>query len=173
MSGYALHPESVHRHRQNPRAHSRRQSGRRRPGSNGNFRQHPRSGSFSPSGLSPPEYYIPPPTVQADALICDCLRARQEAVVGCGRVPRTPHPASDGRDLKRSRAIAPALPWAIMCAALKINPPAGCRFHTRCPWAIDECSRTKPQLQEIEPNHFASCIRINTNQPDIGAVAAQ
>ena len=123
------------------------------------------------AGLSPPEYYIPPPTVQADAWICDCLRARQEAVVGCGRVPRTPHPASDGRDLKRSRAIAPALPWAIMCAALKINPPAGCRFHTRCPWAIDECSRTKPQLQEIEPNHFASCIRINTNQPDIGAVA--
>jgi len=41
-----------------------------------------------------------------------------------------------------------------------INPPSGCRFRTRCPWATDECARVVPDLREIKPNHFAACIRI-------------
>lgn len=41
-----------------------------------------------------------------------------------------------------------------------INPPSGCRFRTRCPLAIDECSRTDPELREISPGHLAACIRI-------------
>ena len=48
-----------------------------------------------------------------------------------------------------------------------INPPSGCHFHTRCPFATDECKKTEPKLVEIKPNHYASCIRISPEQPRI------
>lgn len=52
-----------------------------------------------------------------------------------------------------------------------INPPPGCRFHTRCPYAIAACKEVVPPLAEIKPNHFAACIRISPAQPDIEKVA--
>ena len=52
-----------------------------------------------------------------------------------------------------------------------INPPAGCRFHTRCPYMIDACKQVVPPLVEIKPSHFAACIRISPEQPDIEQVA--
>jgi oligopeptide transport system ATP-binding protein len=52
-----------------------------------------------------------------------------------------------------------------------INPPQGCRFHTRCPYAIQACKEVVPPLAEIKPNHFAACIRISPEQPDIEKVA--
>jgi oligopeptide transport system ATP-binding protein len=52
-----------------------------------------------------------------------------------------------------------------------INPPFGCRFHTRCPYAIQSCREVVPPLAEIKPNHFAACIRISPEQPDIDRVA--
>lgn len=48
-----------------------------------------------------------------------------------------------------------------------INPPEGCSFHTRCPYKIDECTHITPELVEIKPNHFAACIRINPDKPNI------
>ncbi len=48
-----------------------------------------------------------------------------------------------------------------------INPPSGCHFHTRCPFAIEECKKTDPELVEIKPNHFAACIRISPEKPRI------
>ncbi|MGB8967077.1 MAG: dipeptide ABC transporter ATP-binding protein [Candidatus Cybelea sp.] len=38
-----------------------------------------------------------------------------------------------------------------------VNPPSGCRFHTRCPVAFDRCSVEEPQLAEYAPGHFAAC----------------
>ncbi|HJQ33181.1 MAG TPA: oligopeptide/dipeptide ABC transporter ATP-binding protein [Pyrinomonadaceae bacterium] len=52
-----------------------------------------------------------------------------------------------------------------------INPPSGCRFHTRCPWAIEACKEVVPPLAEIKPNHFAACIRISPEEPEIEKVA--
>jgi oligopeptide/dipeptide ABC transporter ATP-binding protein len=38
-----------------------------------------------------------------------------------------------------------------------INPPSGCRFHPRCPFAMPRCSEEEPQLREVSPNHVVSC----------------
>ena len=51
------------------------------------------------------------------------------------------------------------------------DPPHGCRFNTRCPYVLDVCREFAPQLVEIEPGHFARCIRISPEQPDIDAVS--
>ncbi len=38
-----------------------------------------------------------------------------------------------------------------------IDPPAGCRFHTRCPNVMKDCRHLEPQLREIEPGHHVRC----------------
>jgi oligopeptide/dipeptide ABC transporter ATP-binding protein len=39
------------------------------------------------------------------------------------------------------------------------NPPPGCAFHPRCPYAVDRCRTELPQLQEIAPAHWSACHR--------------
>ncbi|MSQ34102.1 MAG: ATP-binding cassette domain-containing protein [Dehalococcoidia bacterium] len=38
-----------------------------------------------------------------------------------------------------------------------LNPPPGCRFHPRCPFAFDRCSVEEPQLKEKSPGHWVAC----------------
>ncbi|MCP4423636.1 MAG: dipeptide ABC transporter ATP-binding protein [Chloroflexi bacterium] len=38
-----------------------------------------------------------------------------------------------------------------------LNPPAGCHFHPRCQYAIDQCSQKIPRLDEIRPGHRVAC----------------
>jgi oligopeptide transport system ATP-binding protein len=37
------------------------------------------------------------------------------------------------------------------------KPPSGCRFHTRCPLAIDVCKEVEPPWREVAPEHWAAC----------------
>lgn len=45
-----------------------------------------------------------------------------------------------------------------------INPPKGCKFHTRCKYAFDKCRIHEPIFEEIEPNHFVACHLRSANQ---------
>lgn len=42
-----------------------------------------------------------------------------------------------------------------------INPPAGCRFAARCPYATDVCRSKDPEWRLIEDNHYVACHRCN------------
>ena len=42
-----------------------------------------------------------------------------------------------------------------------INPPSGCRFHTRCPYATARCREAVPELKEYAPGHFAACHKLD------------
>ena len=38
-----------------------------------------------------------------------------------------------------------------------LNPPEGCRFHTRCPFVMPQCSQEVPELKEMSPGHWVAC----------------
>ena len=41
-----------------------------------------------------------------------------------------------------------------------VNPPKGCKFHTRCKYCSEICTQVQPELQEVRPNHFVACHHI-------------
>ena len=38
------------------------------------------------------------------------------------------------------------------------NLPSGCKFHTRCKYCINVCTDEKPELKQIQENHFSACF---------------
>ena len=41
-----------------------------------------------------------------------------------------------------------------------VNPPKGCKFHTRCKYCTEICEHQVPQWEEVRPNHFVACHHI-------------
>jgi len=64
-------------------------------------------------------------------------------------IASAPIPDPERRNLLRAE-IKGEVPSAI-------NPPPGCRFNPRCPYADSICSKENPPLREISPNHFVAC----------------
>jgi peptide/nickel transport system ATP-binding protein len=59
-------------------------------------------------------------------------------------------PIPDPREKSEKRIALGEIPSAL-------NPPAGCRFHPRCPYVFDRCSIEVPELLQHEKGHFVSC----------------
>jgi oligopeptide/dipeptide ABC transporter ATP-binding protein len=59
-------------------------------------------------------------------------------------------PVPDPRVQRRRMILSGDVPSSV-------NPPAGCRFHTRCPYAFDRCRIEEPQIREVQPAHWAAC----------------
>ena len=38
-----------------------------------------------------------------------------------------------------------------------LNPPSGCRFRTRCPYATEQCAAEVPKWREVSRGHYAAC----------------
>jgi oligopeptide/dipeptide ABC transporter ATP-binding protein len=53
-----------------------------------------------------------------------------------------------------------------------INPPSGCKFHPRCPYAEKICSETNPPLEEIAPGHLVACHFVNKTAKPMGQTHA-
>ena len=47
-----------------------------------------------------------------------------------------------------------------------VNPPQGCRFHPRCPLAMDICKRQEPKLLDVGKEHFVSCFAVGPYQTE-------
>ena len=55
------------------------------------------------------------------------------------------------------------------------NPPAACRFHTRCPYATEICSEVEPELVNYGGDHWAACHHpLHRENPEaVSAVLAE
>ena len=60
-----------------------------------------------------------------------------------------PEPDPDNR--ARRRAVVTGEPPS------PANPPSGCHFHPRCPYAFERCPADDPSLQEVRPGHWVAC----------------
>ncbi len=69
------------------------------------------------------------------------------------------HPYTKGLlgSIPRLRGEIKDLTWIPGTPPDLINPPPGCRFHPRCPYAMDKCKKEEPPIIEVEKGHYVAC----------------
>jgi oligopeptide/dipeptide ABC transporter ATP-binding protein len=70
-------------------------------------------------------------------------------------------PDMETRRAKREPAVAGEIPSPR-------NPPSGCHFHPRCPFAVERCRHEDPALEEAQPGRSVACLR----WPDVAAAGS-
>ena len=81
-----------------------------------------------------------------------------------GLIATIPVPEPERERAKTEVGIRGELPSSI-------NPPSGCRFRTRCPFAQELCAEQEPELRSFGPGHVAAC-HFPLQTPDPGATAS-
>lgn len=71
-----------------------------------------------------------------------------------GLLSSIPLPDPTNKSIDREAGIEGDIPSPI-------DPPTGCRFHTRCRYKMDICKEVKPEFKEVAPKHFVSCHLYN------------
>ena len=82
-------------------------------------------------------------------LYADPLHPYTEALLGA-----IPIPDPDVEDARERTLLEGEIPSPT-------NPPSGCVFRTRCPYAMEACSKIKPEWQEVHKGHFVACHLYN------------
>ncbi len=67
-----------------------------------------------------------------------------------GLIAAIPVPDPGAERAKSGAGISGELPSPV-------NPPSGCRFRTRCPFAQEQCAAEEPELRSFGPGHVAAC----------------
>ena len=80
----------------------------------------------------------------------DDIYSRAAHPYTAGLIATIPVPEPDVERAKVGAAIKGELPSPV-------NPPSGCRFRTRCPFAQERCAEEEPQLRSFGPGHVAAC----------------
>ena len=78
-----------------------------------------------------------------EALFAAPLHPYSEALIGAAPIP-------DPRAKRERLLIEGDVPSPV-------NPPSGCRFHTRCPFAVARCRSEEPLLREVAPGRIVAC----------------
>ncbi len=80
------------------------------------------------------------------SLFVEPLHPYTEALLAAVPKPVPPKP-----DAKRERIVLSG------DVPSPMNPPSGCRFHTRCPYAVSRCKAEEPAFREVRPGHWVAC----------------
>ncbi|PYZ92731.1 peptide ABC transporter substrate-binding protein [Salipaludibacillus keqinensis] len=67
-----------------------------------------------------------------------------------GLLTAVPVPDPEVRDTRERVVLKGDIPSPV-------NPPSGCSFHTRCPFADEKCKQDTPEFKELKPDHFVAC----------------
>ena len=91
-------------------------------------------------------------TAPSDDIFAHPLHPYTEALLNA--IPTTDEKQDNGPEILEGDIPSP------------VNPPKGCKFHTRCKYCTEVCTQVVPPMQEARPNHFVACHHILEHNKD-------